>query len=92
MIQNIPLGMLDEHTRDAVDKKTDESQQSPLAGFNINCMFMNHKLIQVKMNSATSIISLRWTVSIDLNILIIIFVPKEKQEIGFCSVTCTSLL
>lgn len=37
MIQNIPLGMLDEHTRDAVDKKTDELQQSPLAGFSINC-------------------------------------------------------
>ncbi|KAM1706463.1 hypothetical protein ACFX2K_028606 [Malus domestica] len=36
-IQNIPLGMLDEHTWDAVDKKTDDSQQSPLAGFSINC-------------------------------------------------------
>lgn len=29
--------MLDEHTWDAVDKKTDDSQQSPLAGFSINC-------------------------------------------------------
>ncbi|CAN6703432.1 unnamed protein product [Malus baccata var. baccata] len=54
--KNILLGMLDEHTRDVVHKKTDESQ-SPSAGFSINCMFMNHKLIQVLLCRITLLLS-----------------------------------
>ncbi|KAM2482326.1 hypothetical protein FF1_039891 [Malus domestica] len=54
--KNILLGMLDEHTRDVVHKKTDESQ-SPSAGFSINCMFMNHKLIQVLLRRITLLLS-----------------------------------
>ncbi|KAM1027100.1 hypothetical protein ACFX2A_040906 [Malus domestica] len=54
--KNILLGMLDEHTPDAVHKKTDESQ-SPSAGFSINCMFMNHKLIQVLLRRITLLLS-----------------------------------
>lgn len=37
-------------TLGAVNNKMDESHQSALAGFSINCMFLNHKTVQIKLS------------------------------------------